>query len=97
MPTYEGDPRFWRDWQGLTVAQRRRFLAAVRQMVRDIRAGQRFHPRPRVKAFQGQPGMYEMSWVGDGRALFRYGTSPRAGDTHIIWLRVGTHDIFKNP
>ncbi len=38
-----------------------------------------------------------MSWANDGRALFTYGSSPHQGDTHIIWLRVGTHDIFVNP
>lgn len=35
-----------------------------------------------------------MTWANDGRALFKYGTSPHPGDVHIIWLRVGSHEIF---
>lgn len=97
MPTYEADPRFWRDWERLTEVQRSLFLSAVQQMVDDLRSRRRFHPRLRVKGYQGQPGVFEMTWAPDGRALFRYGASPRAGDTHIIWLRVGTHDIFQRP
>lgn len=40
---------------------------------------------------------YEFRFAGDGRALFMYGTSPHPGDVHIVWLRVGTHDIYTNP
>ena len=97
MPTYEADPRFWRDWERLTEAQRALFLAAVRQMRDDLRAHRQLHPSLRVKGFQGQRGIFEMTWADDGRAMFRYGTSPHPGDVHIIWLRVGTHDIFRQP
>jgi hypothetical protein len=97
MPTYEADPRFWRDWERLTGAQRGLFLAAVQQMVDDLRAHRRFHPRLRIKGYQGHSGIFEMTWAPDGRALFRYGASPLAGDTHIVWLRIGTHDIFQRP
>lgn len=97
MPTYDVDPQFWRDWATLTEAQHARFRTAVRQMIDDLRAHRRFHPRLRVKGYQSQPGIFEMSWAKDGRALFRYGTSPHTGDAHIIWLRIGTHDIFRQP
>jgi hypothetical protein len=40
--------------------------------------------------------VFEMTWARDGRALFKYGTSPRAGDIHITWLRVGTHDTLRD-
>ena len=97
MPTYEADPRFWRDWVLLTDAQQDLFRDAIRQMVDDLRAHRRFHPRLRVKGYQGEPGTFEMTWAKDGRALFRYGTSQRAGEAHIIWLRIGTHGIFRRP
>jgi hypothetical protein len=51
----------------------------------------------RIKRLEGTPDVWEMTWADDGRALFTYGTSIRPGDPHIIWLRIGTHDILKDP
>lgn len=73
------------------------FLEAVRQMVEDLKAKRPFRPGLRVKKFQRLPGVFEMYWAPDGRALFTYGTSPHPGDVHILWLRIGTHDILQNP
>lgn len=70
MPTYEVDARCWRDWERLTEAQQRLFLAAVKQLVDDLRYYGRFHPRLRVKGYQGQPGVFEMTWAPERRALF---------------------------
>jgi len=33
----------------------------------------------------------------DGRATFEYGDSILPDEPHIIWRRVGTHDIFREP
>jgi hypothetical protein len=41
--------------------------------------------------------VWELTWAPDGRATFEYGDPVRAGDPHIIWRRVGTHDIFRQP
>jgi hypothetical protein len=38
-----------------------------------------------------------MTWAADGRATFEYGQEMRRGDPHIIWRRIGTHDIFGQP
>lgn len=97
MPTHDEADSFWHDWDKLTEAQQDQFLVAVAKMVDDIRLGQGFRKGLRVKGVQRRPGTYEMTWADDGRAIFEYGLSPRAGDTHIIWRRVGTHDILKNP
>ena len=35
-----------------------------------------------------------MTWAPDGRALFCYGDEVHPGETHVEWLRIGTHDIF---
>jgi hypothetical protein len=50
-----------------------------------------------VKGYKSAPGWYEMTWAPDGRALWKYGT-PLQGKPgpHIVWLRVGTHDVFEN-
>ncbi len=34
-----------------------------------------------------------MTWADDGRATFSYGKSDQPDDPHIIWRRIGTHDI----
>lgn len=97
MPTYELAQEFHRDLQRLSPEQRRRFEVAVSRLVADLKA----HRPPRaglnVKRFQRKEGVYELTWAPDGRALFRYGTSPRPGDVHGVWLRIGGHDIFERP
>jgi hypothetical protein len=93
MPTYETEEPFLRDFRRLTADQRELFLAAVEKLVEDLREGV-IRKGLRVKRYRRQEGVWELTWADDGRALFRYGPSIRPGDPHIIWLRVGTHDIF---
>jgi len=97
MPTHHEEDSFWRDWHKLPEALQDIFIDAVGKMVEDLRAQRGFRKGLRVKGVQGYPGIYEMTWADDGRATFAYGTSPVAGDSHIIWRRIGTHDILKNP
>lgn len=97
MPTHDEEERFWRDWATLTRNQQERFGVAVEKMVEDLQARRVFRPSLRVKGVQGHEGIYEMTWAPDGRATFTYGTSPIAGETHIIWRRIGSHDIFQDP
>jgi hypothetical protein len=80
----------------LTPQQQRAFRAAVRKFVRDLTSGS---PRPglRVKGYRGSTNVFEMIWAPDGRALFEHGPPVREGHLHIIWLRVGSHDIFNQP
>jgi len=96
MPTYEGTEAFWRDFDRLTAGQKHLFLTAVQKLVFDLKTGD---PRPglRIKDYRRIRGMCELTWAPDGRALFRYGDAKRPGDKHIIWERVGTHDIFESP
>jgi hypothetical protein len=97
MPTHEEEAQFLRDFAALSEPRRARFLDALRKLVSDIKAEQPIRLGLRVKGVQGHPGVFEMTWAPDGRATFQYGTSPNAGDTHIIWRRVGSHEIFKQP
>jgi hypothetical protein len=66
------------------------------KFVADLGGG-RFRRGLRVKAVQGAPGIFEMTWAGDGRATFQYGDERRPGHPHVIWRRIGTHDIFARP
>lgn len=77
-------------------AQRDAFRTAVRRFAVDMRTG-RFRRGLRVKGIQGAPGIFEMTWAPDGRATFQYGEERRPGDPHVIWRRIGTHEIFGRP
>ena len=94
MPTYRRLPRFDRDYSALTPEQRIEFRRAVRKFVEDIVAGGRFRKSLRVKGVQRTPGVFELTWAPDGRATFEYGEPVKKGDAHIVWRRIGTHDVL---
>ena len=97
MPTHWEDPSFWHDWALLTSDHKAAFLTAVGKLNTDLKAGSGIRPGLRVKGVQGHPGIFEMTWAADGRATFTYGAPIFPGTPHIIWRRIGTHDILKNP
>lgn len=99
MPTYDKWPSFLRDWDRLTTAQKERFMEAVAEMVADLKAHRPFGPGLRVTRVQKAKaeGVWEMTWAPNGRATFMYGPEQQPGETHIVWRRIGGHDIFDNP
>ena len=97
MPTFAWLARFGADFDRLSPAQQAAFLAAVAQFVEDLRKGGQFRKGLRVKGVQGASGVFEMTWADDGRATFQYSDAVLEGEPHIIWRRVGTHDIFSQP
>lgn len=64
--------------------------------VEDLRR-RRFRPSLRVKRVSTHPGVWEMSWGPDDRATFQFGPEIFEGEPHVIWRRIGTHDIFRDP
>lgn len=97
MPTYEWLRRFRSDFEQLTPEQQAAFLAAVAHFVEDLQAGRPFRKGLRVKGVQGARGVFEMTWAPDGRATFSHGDEVRRGTPHVIWRRVGTHEVFGRP
>ena len=97
MPTREALPQFWRDWARLSSDQQEAFLTAVDKFVDDLRAGRGFRSGLRVKGVRGTPGAYELTWAPDGRATFAYGRSIVGDESHVIWRRIGTHEILRKP
>ncbi|MHB8657300.1 MAG: hypothetical protein ACYC91_04990 [Solirubrobacteraceae bacterium] len=96
MPTHEELPRFLRDWERLGPQQRQAFLSALSLFIVGL-TSQSFAPQLRVKRVQGEPRVWEMTWAADGRATFSYGAEVIGGQPHVIWRRIGTHDIFRRP
>ncbi len=94
MPTFERLQRFDRDFAALSAEERDAFRAAVRKFVHDLERGRGFRKGLRVKGIRGAPGLFEMTWAANGRATFSYGASIREAEPHIVWHRVGTHDVL---
>ena len=95
MPSYERTRRFERDWKALDDADRRRFGTVFKRFDADLAAGQ-FRRGLRVKRIQGTDDIFEMTWAPDGRATFEYGT-PQGAGAHVIWRRIGRHEVFRRP
>ena len=96
MPTYDILESFWRDFDSLSPAEQRDFLAAVQKFLTDLRRG-KLRAGLRVKGIKGVRGIYEITWAPDGRATFQYGDPVHEGEPHIVWRRIGKHDIFDAP
>ncbi len=97
MPTYTRLPRFDRDYKRLSPPERTAFKDAVRKFVADLERGRGFRKGLRVKKVQGSTGVFEMTWADNGRATFQLGPEVQAGEPHVIWRRVGTHEILGEP
>jgi hypothetical protein len=97
VPTFSSTPRFQRDFEKLSDQDKARFQVVVRtQFVPDLSLGT-FRPGLRVKGVQGAPSVFEMTWAPDGRATWQYGEEVRPAEPHVMWRRIGTHDVFNRP
>ncbi|MGE4425059.1 MAG: hypothetical protein AB7G37_01245 [Solirubrobacteraceae bacterium] len=98
MPTYEALARFERDLRRLPREARAAFLAMLPIFIAALRASPPdFPPNLRVKRVQGTAGIWEITFAADGRATFEYGPEIDPGSPHVIWRRVGTHDVLREP
>lgn len=91
-------PRFKKDYAALSPGEKAAFRTAVVNFIADLAAG-KFRKGPRVKGIKGATGIFELTWADNGRATFEYGppVEGHEGEPHIVWRRVGTHDIFGSP
>lgn len=64
------------------------FIAALRETPPSFPAALR------VKRVQGTAAVWELTYAADGRATFSYGDEVVRGEPHVIWRRVGTHDVL---
>jgi hypothetical protein len=97
MPTHDALEPFLNDFTRLSLAEKRAFREARRKFAKDTDSGD-FRASLRVKPMKGHPGIWEMTWQGNnGRATFMYGEEIQPGKRHVVWRRIGSHDIFRNP
>jgi hypothetical protein len=76
---------------------RKRFVPAAERFAAG-NARERWPASLRVKAVEGAPGIWEMTWSSsgpDGRATFEWRDFD--GQRGILWRRVGGHEIFADP
>lgn len=97
MPTFETTSRFDKDWADLDSDDRARFRTTVKESFVPDLVARRFRAGLRVRGVQRTDGIMEMTWAPDGRATWQYGDELSEGDAHVIWRRIGTHDIFRTP
>jgi hypothetical protein len=97
MPSFERLPRFDADWNKLTEEQQEQFRAAARKFVRDLQRRRGFRAGLRVKPVRGTRGIWEMTWADDGRATWQYGSELVPGEPHVVWRRIGSHDVLRRP
>ncbi|GHG19527.1 hypothetical protein [Streptomyces hydrogenans] len=98
MPTHEALPRSTTDLDRLTPAQRRRFRQAVNAFVDDLRTGHgSFRAGLRVKGVRSAPSVFEPARAPNGRAMWSYSRARIAGEQHVIWRRIGSHELLVRP
>ena len=101
---HETTPASDADFTRLRPEHRTKFREVLR--VKFIPASAEFAADPsaawpkslRVKAVQGAPGIFEMTWSfasPDGRATFELVTAD--DELRCRWRRIGDHAVFKKP
>jgi hypothetical protein len=98
VPTYDRLALFKREYRKLTPEQRARFRVAVTKLVAALsRTPPSLPGEPLVNPLSGHHGVYELRFAPDGRATFTFGTPVRDGQSHIIWRRIGGHEVLDRP
>lgn len=105
---FQTTPAFESDFRGLSPDEKRLFREAVRKFNEacdrfvETSGAARWPASLRVKSVEGAPGVWEMTWSfsgPDGRATWEWSTVHEEGRTYpaVLWRRVGTHEIFRDP
>lgn len=105
MPTREAEPRFMSDFRRLSADQRAQFRAARLAFIAALTAWEEsgFTGRPSfpkslgIRHMQGSPNILELRWGLDGRCTWMFGTPKRPGRAHVVWRRIGSHEIYDDP
>ena len=94
MPTFESVARFDREFRRMPRELQAAFLSMLPTFIAALRTTPpAFPPGLRIKRVHGSQNVWEITFAPDGRATFQYGDEINPGTPHIIWRRVGTHDV----
>ena len=94
------------EYRRLRPEEQDSFKAALQSFIDDLERWERagmvgrphFRAELRVKDVQGRRGVWEMTWRWpDGRATFQYGEPTYRGGIHVIWRRIGSHAVLRDP
>jgi len=98
MPTFERGPRLDREFRRLSPELQQAFVAALRLFIDALRFATSDVPAATSgQARAGRDRRVEMTFAADGRATFEYGSERTPGDPHVIWRRIGGHEILREP
>ncbi|MFN2488341.1 MAG: hypothetical protein ABR529_01090 [Actinomycetota bacterium] len=96
MPTFESTEEFNRDFDRLSNEEQAAFDRALEKFIPGVDEGD-FLGGLRVKPMKRAQGIWEMTWAADGRATFEYGEPVKPDMRHVVWRRIGGHEIFRSP
>lgn len=105
MPTFFVEARFWNDYNRMSGHDQALFKQARDEFIRVLREWQnagrpgvpRFPKSLGIRPMVHRRGVMELAWAPDGRCTWQYSTPQRPGRLHIIWRRIGSHEIYKDP
>jgi hypothetical protein len=98
MPTFDIEEGFRQEYLRLQIQKRAAFLNA-RDDFFAWRVAKEHQPNLAPPAhlrlhFIDSKNAWSITFVGDLRALWRYGQEIRPGEPHIVWLSIGSHDVY---
>ena len=93
MPTFARSTLFKNQYLKLTRAERAEVRTALKAFIQDCDSGE-FRASLRVHKIESL-NAYSMSWSGNGRATFNFGTPRISGKRHVDWISIGTHAVYK--
>jgi hypothetical protein len=97
VPTFQSLARFDREFRRMPRELPAAFLAMLPTFIAAPRTTPpTFPPALWVKRVHGRQDVWEITFAPDGRATFEYGDQVIPHAPHIIWRRVGTHDVLRD-
>jgi hypothetical protein len=98
VPTFDRLALFKREYRRLTPEQQARFKVAVAKLIVALsQTPPRVPGEPLVNTLAGHRGVYELRFARDGRATFTFAPPVREGKPHVIWRRIGAHEVLDRP
>lgn len=98
MPAFDRLALFKRECRRLTPEQKARFKIAVAKLVAALKQTPPGLPGdPLARPLAGHHGLYELRFAPNGRATFMFGAPVRGDQPHVIWRRIGGHEVMDRP